>query len=334
MSGKERIEQKLERELGTSLIGLLREPNVVEVMVNADGSVWVERLGAAMECASFRVDAVQTKAALGTLAALLDTVVTADAPILQGEVPRFHARIQGLRPPVVQAPVLVFRKKASKVFDLASYVETGRMTARHYTLLKAAISGKKNVIVAGGTGSGKTTFINALLKEIAKSEPHTRLLLIEDTRELQCEVKNRVEARAVPGVACMNELLRSALRMRPDRIIIGEVRGPEALTLLKAWNTGHPGGLASLHANGPAAALRRLELLNQEATGHPLRELIAEVVDMVVFLERGARVQKCVEVTGLGPDGYRLKEVEKEHESKASHRRTVRSGGLFESRVC
>ena len=151
---------------------------------------------------------------------------------------------------------------------------------------------------------------NALLQDLGRQEPASRIVLIEDTRELQCNLENTVGLRAVPGVATMDALLRTTLRLRPDRIVVGEVRGREALTLLKSWNTGHPGGFASLHANDALSALRRMELLVQEGCGHRLPELIAEVVDVIVHLERGARVEGILRVLGHAGGRYETEILE------------------------
>jgi type IV secretion system protein VirB11 len=295
---RQRREFKLQRELGPDLVALMRDPEVREVMVNPDGRVFVDHARTGLGRTAITVEPIHMKAALGTLAALVDTVITQDQPVLQAELDLFGGRIEGMRAPVVSAPSLTFRKKATRVFSLTEYVESGRLTAARRDLLETAIAEKNNILVVGGTGSGKTTFINALLRDLGRQERASRVVLIEDTRELQCTLENTVALRAVSGVATMDALLKTTLRLRPDRIVVGEVRGPEALTLLKAWNTGHPGGFASLHANDAPSALRRLELLLQEASGHRLPELIAEVVDVIVHLERGARVEEVLRVFG------------------------------------
>ena len=307
---RQRREFKLQRELGPDLVALMRDPEVREVMVNPDGRVFVDHARTGLGKTSITVESIHMKAALGTLAALLDTVITQDQPVLQAELDLFGGRIEGMRAPVVSAPSLTFRKKATQIYSLVEYVDSGRLTAARKRLLQTAVAEKKNILVVGGTGSGKTTFINALLRELGRQEPGSRIVLIEDTRELQCGLENTVELRAVPGVATMEALLRTTLRLRPDRIVVGEVRGPEALTLLKSWNTGHPGGFASLHANDAPSALRRMELLVQEGCGHRLPELIAEVVDLIVHLERGARVEGILDVLGHGDGGYETVSLE------------------------
>jgi P-type conjugative transfer ATPase TrbB len=305
-----RREHKLRRELGPDLVGLMSEPDVREVMVNPDGAVFVDRATNGLTPTGLTTCPMQLKAALGTMAALLDTVITKDQPILQGELPLFGGRIEGLRAPVVEGPSFSFRKKASQVFTLREYEESGRITPAQKSILEAAVTERRNILVVGGTGTGKTTFINALLRHLEAESPNDRIILIEDTRELQCALPNKVELRSVEGTVTMNGLLRSTLRLRPDRIIVGEVRGPEALTLLKSWNTGHPGGFSSLHANDAEAALRRIEMLIQEACGQRMPELIAEVVDVIVHLERGARIEGLLRVRGYDNGRYQTETLE------------------------
>ena len=151
-------------------------------------------------------------------------------------------------------------------------------------------SAKKNILVVGSTGSGKTTFVNACLDALASLTPDDRVISIEDTTELQCRVKNYLDLRAV-GRVTMLECLRACMRLKPTRIVVGEVRGPEAHTLLKAWNTGHPGGLATIHANDAMSGLIRLESLVAEATSAPQQTLIAEAVDLVIFIDEEPDLQ-------------------------------------------
>lgn len=209
---------------------------------------------------------------------------------------------------MVAAPTFAIRKPAVAVFSLDDYVAAGIMSADQAATLNAAISSRANILVAGGTSTGKTTLTNALLAEVAKTAD--RVVIIEDTRELQCAAPNLVAMRTKDGVATLSDLVRSSLRLRPDRIPIGEVRGSEALDLLKAWGTGHPGGLGTIHAGTGIGALRRLEQLIQEAVVTVPRALIAETIDLVAVLSgRGSarRLTELARVEGLGPDGdYRI----------------------------
>jgi type IV secretion system protein VirB11 len=211
----------------------------------------------------------------------------------------------------VDRPSFSIRKRAQRLFTLDDYVESGILPGAGASAIRAAVSARENILVAGGTGSGKTTLVNAILAEPAFR--HERVVLIEDTRELQCAAADKVEllTKSTDPRVSMTDLLRMTLRLRPDRIIVGEVRGGEALAMLKAWNTGHPGGVATLHANSPLDALRRVEELIGEVSQVIPRLSIAAAVGLVVFIERtadapGRRVSAIDRVDGLDGDGYRL----------------------------
>ncbi len=243
-----------------------------------------------------------------------------EQPQISAELPETGERFEGLLPPVVASPTFAIRKAAVAIFTLADYVDGGVMTSAQARALARAVAERRNVLVVGGTSTGKTTLVNALLAEVAKTSD--RVVLIEDTRELQCAAQNLVALRTKDGVASLSDLVRSSLRLRPDRIPIGEVRGPEALDLLKAWGTGHPGGVGTLHAGSALGALRRLEQLIQEAVVTVPRALIAETIDMIAVLAgRGAerRLAELAEVDGLMPDGdYRLFQVSDGHLASAA----------------
>ena len=219
-------------------------------------------------------------------------------------MPETGERFEGLLPPVVAAPAFAIRKPAVAVFTLDDYAAAGIMTPAQAAVLSRAVAERRNILVAGGTSTGKTTLTNALLAEVAKTAD--RVVLIEDTRELQCQAPNLVALRTKDGVVSLSDLVRSSLRLRPDRIPIGEVRGAEALDLLKAWGTGHPGGIGTIHAGTGIGALRRLEQLIQEAVITVPRALIAETINVVAVLTgRGSerRLSELVQVTGLGQAG-------------------------------
>jgi len=281
--------------LGPSITTILLAADTIEVIVNPDGRVWAERVGRGREFAGFRLEPTETERAIRLIATLTGAEVTRDRPIVSAELPPRGERFEGLLPPVVRAPCFAIRKPASQIISLDDYVASGVINDAQRLELKHAITDHANIIVAGGTGSGKTTLANALLAEIAALDE--RVVILEDTRELQCAAEDVVALRTQPGSVTLSDLVRSTLRLRPDRIVVGEVRGPEALDLLKAWNTGHPGGIATLHANSARAALARLEQLAMEASTSPPTALIAEAVDLVVFIERG------------GPAGRRISEI-------------------------
>ena len=238
--------------------------------------------------------------------------VTAASPILECEFPLDSSRFEALLPPVVSGPTFSLRKKAIKPLSLDDYAHAGCLSSSHHQVLLAAIKERKNILVVGGTGSGKTTLTNTLIEAITVQAPDHRLVIIEDTPEIQCAAPNAVALRT-SETADMTQLLRATLRLRPDRIIVGEVRGGEALALLKAWNTGHPGGIATIHANHAKAGLIRLEQLIGEITSRPMQQLIAEAVDLVVVIGKtahGRKITEVGEVIGFGKTGYELNILE------------------------
>ena len=298
----------LRTALGTSIAGWLDDPQIVEVMLNPDGRLWIDRLGAGLADTGMTVSPADGERIIRLVAHHVGTEVHARAPRVSAELPESGERFEGLLPPVVTAPAFAIRKPAAAVFTLDDYVVSGILSQGQCTALRAAVAGRENILVAGGTGTGKTTLTNALLAEIAGTSD--RIVLIEDTRELQCTAPNLVAMRTKEGVATLSDLVRSSLRLRPDRIPIGEVRGAEALDLLKAWGTGHPGGIGTIHAGTALGALRRLEQLIQEAVTTVPRPLIAETIGLIAVLVRdgaGRRLAELARVQGLEPSGeYRL----------------------------
>ena len=288
-----RVGEKLVRELGPLVLGCLDDPEVIEIMLNPDGILWRERMGHPMERIG-EMPPHQAEAAMATIAAIHRTTITRDNPILECELPYDGSRFQGLVPPVVAAPSFCVRKHASRVFSLGDYVSAGTMTARQSGLIRQAALDHKNILVVGGTGSGKTTLVNAIIHLISEEMRHERLLILEDTAEIKCSSPNHVFKRSTPEISTQL-LLRSSLRYRPDRIFVGEVRGGEALELLMAWNTGHPGGVATVHANSAKGGLTRLERLVALVTAAPMQRTIAEAVDFIVFI---AKVSKTVNPSG------------------------------------
>jgi P-type conjugative transfer ATPase TrbB len=293
----------LRTALGPEIAAWLEEPSVIEVMLNPDGRLWVDRLGAGIADTESGLSAADGERIIRLVAHHVGAEVHARSPRVSAELPDTGERFEGLLPPVVAAPSFAIRKPAVAVFTLGDYVAAGIMTQWQAEALIAAVSAKKNILVAGGTSTGKTTLTNALLAEVAKTDD--RVVLIEDTRELQCAAPNLVSLRTKDGVATLSDLVRSALRLRPDRIPIGEVRGAEALDLLKAWGTGHPGGVGTIHAGSALGTLRRMEQLIQESVVTVPRALIAETIDVIAVLVRdgtGRRLTELARVTGL--DGH------------------------------
>ncbi|MDR6670237.1 P-type conjugative transfer ATPase TrbB [Rhizobium sp. 1399] len=310
-----RLVRKLEEALGPSLLGALTDPSVSEIMLNPDGRLFIERLGAGIAAAG-EMEEGRAEIIIGAVAHVLNTHVDMGRPIVSGELPIGGHRFEGLLPPIVTSPAFSIRRRASQLIPLDDYVASGIMTERQAGILREAVRARHNVVVSGGTGSGKTTLSNAIIAEIAVHCPGDRLVILEDTSELRCAGANVVALRTSDDVG-MAELLKSTMRLRPDRIIVGEVRDGAALTLLKAWNTGHPGGVTTLHANTARSALQRLEQLTAEASRQPMRTVIGEAVDLVVSIERtpeGRRVKDLLHVKGFDDGAYHLKPyVEERH---------------------
>ncbi|WP_072389292.1 P-type conjugative transfer ATPase TrbB [Hyphomicrobium sp. CS1BSMeth3] len=298
-----RRRQMLRTAFGPSIAAALEDPNVIEVMVNPDGRLWIDMARVGRVDTGARIGPAEAERIIRLVAAHVRREVHERAPIVSAELPDTGDRFEGVVPPISRAPCFSIRKPADVLYRLADYVTARIMTPLQADVLKAAISERKNIVVVGGTSSGKTTLLNALLAEIAVSGD--RVIILEDTRELRCTAPDCVSLRTKSGVASLADLVRSTLRLRPDRIIVGEVRGPEALDMLKAWNTGHPGGLTTIHANSAAAGLSRIEQLIQEAVVTIPCDLIIEAIDIVVFLNgRGGtrRVETIVEVAGIDDD--------------------------------
>ncbi|RWQ22743.1 P-type conjugative transfer ATPase TrbB [Mesorhizobium sp.] len=295
----------LRTAMGQAIADALADPSVIEVMVNPDGVLRLDRLGQGRLDTSVRMHPSEAERIVRLVASHVRAEAHADNPIVSAELPSGE-RFEGLLPPVALAPCFAIRKPASRVYTLADYVADGIMMPVQAEGLRKAVRDRRNILVAGGTSSGKTTLANALLAQVAECDE--RVILIEDTRELQCAAKDCVALRTRRGSVTLADLVRSTLRLRPDRIIVGEVRGAEALDMLKAWNTGHPGGIATVHANSAHSALYRVEQLAQEAVVTVPRRLIAEAIDLIVFIAgRGSsrRIDAIAEVTGLdGSGGY------------------------------
>lgn len=276
----------LARALGPAIAAALEEDDVVEALVNADGSVWIDRAGVGLVRTTHHLAVADREAAIRLLANEAGETVSEHQPVLSTILPDTAARVQAVLPPLVAAPILAIRKRPASIFTLADYVAAGIATAAQAERLAAAVASRRNIIVAGGAGSGKTTLLNALLNEPPFQT--SRVVMLEDVAELQLRNPNSVRMltkRTEPCVT-MRDLVQVTLRLRPDRIVVGEVRDGAALEVLKAWNTGHPGGLLTLHANSAQDALLRLEDLCLESCATPSRRLIAGAVDLVVFIAR------------------------------------------------
>lgn len=300
----ERRKAMLKTAFGPVIAEAMAESQVVEIMVNPDGRLWLDRLDTGRHDTGTVLQWSEVERIIRLVASHIRLEVHERSPIISAELPETGERFEGLIPPVAAGPCFSIRKPARLVHRLDDYVDHGIMAAEVAAWLKEAVLARGNIVVVGGTSSGKTTLVNALLAESALS--NQRVVILEDTRELNCAAEDCVKLRTKPGVVSLSDLVRSTLRLRPDRIVVGEVRGAEALDMLKAWNTGHPGGLTTVHANSARGALYRLEQLVQEAVVTVPRRLIAEAIDILVHLEgRGSsrRVTEVVKVEGLEADG-------------------------------
>ena len=314
--------------LRTAFCSVVREaleaPDTIEIMGNPDGSVWIEKPGIGLIISEHTLPSSDRERVIRLVASGVGVAANRTSPIISAELPGSGERFEGLLPPVSTAPCFSIRKPATTPFELGDYVTQGALAPALAQALKDAIATHANILIAGGTSSGKTTFTNALLAEPSLHDD--RIVILEDTRELRCAAPNVVQLRTHRGSTSLQDLVRSTLRLRPDRIIIGEVRGAEALDLLKAWNTGHPGGITTLHANSAHGALARLEQLTLEATPRAPFDLIAEAIDVVVFMSRAGgqrRVEEALRVTGFDGEGYQTQPLVSRSLSLVQHGETL-----------
>jgi type IV secretion system protein VirB11 len=299
-----RSARMLRTAFGDAIARYLNQDEIVEIMLNPDGRLWIDRIKGGLSETPDTISAADGERIIRLIAHHVGVEVHEGAPRISAELPETGERFEGLLPPVVAAPTFSIRKPAIAVFTLDDYVSSRIMTKAQAQMLRLAIKDRFNILIAGGTSTGKTTLTNALLAEVSKTSD--RVILIEDTRELQCLSENFVALRTKEGVSTLTDLVRASLRLRPDRIPIGEVRGPEALDLLKAWGTGHPGGIGTIHAGSGIGALRRLEQLIQEAVVTVPRALIAETINIIAVLSgRGSerRLKELVQLIGLDANG-------------------------------
>ena len=307
MSTENRLSELLASALGTGISSLLRDEQISEIRLNSDGTVWGNRLGQGKFQTDVVVSSENARRAIYAVAYGVGEICNENKPSIAAELPGTGERFQGVLPPLSQSPLFVIRKKAVRVFSLDDLEAQEVLPKGGNELLRNAVLARKNILVVGGTDSGKTTFANALLKVVA--ETPDRIIILEDTQELQCRGHDVEYLHTKDGVASLRDLIRYTMRMSPDRIVIGEVRGPEALDLLKAWNTGHPGGVSTVHANSAEKGLLRIEQLVQEAGVAPSRDMIAEAVNVLVYMEKlGPKrvVKNIMEVRGAVNNNYEL----------------------------
>lgn len=285
-----RLLESLEYSCGDLIMGALRDPDVIEIMLNPDGKLWIEKFGHDHEMIG-EISQTSGKLILSLVAGALNQTVDALHPVVEGSFPLDGSRFEGTFPPIV-GPGASFslRKKASKVFTLDEYLAQGVIGPEVIPIIRNAILSRKNIVVVGGTSSGKTTFVNGIIHELDELCPHDRLLILEDTAELQSNAPNAVFflTSELAGIG-MRQLTKVCMRYAPRRILVGEVRDSAALELLKLWNTGHPGGIGTFHADSAQEALERLEELVEEAGVGPKQKLIGRAVDLIIYMEKTHR---------------------------------------------
>jgi len=299
--------QMLRTAMGPVIAAALEDPDVVEIMLNPDRSLWVDRLSSGRAPLGLELSEADGERIIRLVAAHVGAEVHRGQPLLTAELPETGERFEGILPPAAPGPAFALRKRAVAVIPLARYIADGMMSAAQADFLVQAVHVRQNILIAGGTSTGKTTLANALLAEIAATGD--RVLVLEDTVELQCTANDHVPLRTRAGVVSMQELVRATMRLRPDRVVVGEVRGGEALDLIKVWGTGHPGGIATIHAGSAVGALLRLEQLILEVAVNPPRALIAEAVNVVIYIAgrgRKRRIKSITRVVGFDGAGYQL----------------------------
>ncbi|MCI2810722.1 P-type conjugative transfer ATPase TrbB [Eoetvoesiella caeni] len=299
--------QMLRTAMGPVIAEALEDPDVVEIMLNPDRSLWVDRLSTGRAPLGLELSEADGERIIRLVAAHVGAEVHRGQPLLTAELPETGERFEGILPPAAPGPAFALRKRAVGVIPLDRYIADGMMSTAQADFLVRAVRGRLNILIAGGTSTGKTTLANALLAEIAATGD--RVLVLEDTVELQCTANDHVPLRTRMGVITMQELVRATMRLRPDRVVVGEVRGGEALDLIKVWGTGHPGGIATIHAGSAVGALLRLEQLILEVAVNPPRALIAEAVNVVIYIAgrgRKRRIESIARVAGFDGTGYQL----------------------------
>jgi len=297
-----RTQTKLKEDLGDLVLSALSDDEIFEIMLNPDGTLWVEGFKGMKEYGSMSAAAAQNL--INTVSSVAEKITNNKSPSFGGELwVEFNNefklyRFQAFIPPIVKFPAFIIRKQAGRSIPLEEFVKDEIITKEQECKIKDAVNKKKSILVAGGTQSGKTTLSNAILDYLSKVCQGERIITIEDTKELNCTVKNCVSLQTTPEKS-MNDLIFDAMRSRPDRIIIGEVRGKEAHSLIKAWNTGHPGGLSTIHANSAESSLLRLEQLIMEAGVPAVPESIAEAVNVLIYIQKTYKGKKGRQVTSI-----------------------------------
>jgi type IV secretion system protein TrbB len=316
------LKDTLLRLLGPEVAAALVDPAVMEVYtVAGDSCVWLDTLDRGRVRSSIELSAERAEMLLNAVASAKGRDFGVGQPILSAELPEGMGRLQGFLSPITSEAFFVLRKPAGRVIPLAELVASGFLVEKAAHLLRMAIVDRETILVVGGTATGKTTFLNSILGELASHCPSDRIGILEDTAELSCSSRDHFRLTTSPELGIdLYRLVKEALRSSPHRIVVGEVRDEAALALLDAWNTGHPGGMATLHANGCHEALIRLSTLVQRAGVPPQPQLVASTVSLLVHLvgttRATRRVAAIARVTGFNPRTDRFT-VELLHERTA-----------------
>jgi type IV secretion system protein VirB11 len=313
----ERLHESLRRVLGERILDALSDDGVTDILGNSDGRVFIDKVGEG-QIEIDNLDYTRAESILSTVASLTGEIVNSDSPVLECVFPLDGSRFEGMVPPTVERPAFALRKHSKHIYTLDSYVSSKILHSEYDKVIRRAVRTKKNIIVAGGTGSGKTTFVNAVLQNAVEvGEPGERYLVIEDTKEIQCKAKNLVSMFARTRQE-LPMLCQAAMRMRPDRVVVGEVRGREAYDLMYLLNSGHPGSITTLHANSARLALHKFEMLARESGENVSPQRIVESFDLVMFIERtetGRTVSEVVEIRGHDGSDYVVTEVKERKET-------------------
>jgi len=271
----------------TPIQGYLDDPTVTDIACNSDGRCWIKRFSSSWEATGVTLEVSDRRRLMDVLAARQMDELSTEKPSLSTTLPSGE-RIECTIEPLSPGPTFTIRQRARVIYRLEDFCTDGILTAGHVEVLRSLVHGRRNILVCGPVGSAKSTLLNALLLEV---DPLERVAIIEDVDELQITIPNMERFLTREGVASLRTLVRKALRLQIDRLVIGEVRGPEALDMLDAWNTGHA-GMCTTHAESSRGALLRLEKLMQEVVPVPDRELIASVVHVVVVMASVAGGQR------------------------------------------
>jgi len=318
--------ERLVAEISDDILGhgpierLLADDSVTEIMVNGPFDVWVERQGRLYQTTVRFNDDSHLRRIINKMVAQVGRRIDESSPMVDARLPD-GSRVNAVIPPLsLSGPLITIRKFANKRLDLQEMVRLGTVHEETVDFLQRCIGAQLNILICGGTGTGKTTLLNALSQAISDSE---RIVTIEDAAELQLKQAHVLRLEGRPkniegqGEISIRDLVRNALRMRPDRIIVGEVRGPEALDMLQAMNTGHDGSLTTVHANAPRDALARIETMvlmaGYDLPLRAIRQQVASALDLIVHLERledgSRRVTAITEVQRMESDVITLQEI-------------------------